>query len=252
MAAHHPRFLGLLPPMIHMILDAELPQEVFAGVVGVRSGSAPLGAETQRRFQDRYGIPILINYGATEFVGTVAGWTMPEHRQYGAAKLGSVGRARRGYRLRIVDPATGTELPADETGVLEIGSGSPPQWSRTTDLASIDVEGFLFIHGRADDAIIRGGFKVLAEEVAQALRQHPAVSEVAVFGVDDARLGQVPVALVERHPDRSLDEDELRRFTRERLAPYKVPARFVFVDTLPRTPSYKVNRPAARAMLEPA
>ena len=82
-------------------------------------------------------------------------------------------------------------------------------WVRTTDLARIDADGFLWILGRADQAIIRGGFKVQPEDVRAALERDPAVAEAAVVGVPDERLGAVPVAAVERRPGATLDEATL-------------------------------------------
>jgi acyl-coenzyme A synthetase/AMP-(fatty) acid ligase len=127
-----------------------------------------------------------------------------------------------------------------EVRALRVGN----DWIRTTDLASIDEDGFLYLHGRADSAINRGGFKVLPEEVAHVLRQHAKVADAAVVGVADARLGQVPVAAVElRNAAQPPTEQELDAFARGRLLSYAVPVRFLIVDALPRNASMKVNMP---------
>lgn len=255
MRRHRPRFASLVPTLIRMILEAKVPREDLSSLIAVRSGTAPLDADTHRAFEETYGIPILINYGSTEFAGAVSGWTLPEYQKYGKAKFGSVGRARADVRLRIIDPQTGAELPAGTVGVLEIWAGrvGSPQWQRTTDLALLDEDGFLFMHGRADDAIIRGGFKVLPEQVADVLRRHDAVSEAVVVGIPDARLGQVPVAAIEIKPGRQWpDVQELDAFAREHLVAYQVPTRFLLTAELPRTPSLKVSRPAVRALFEGA
>ena len=124
-----------------------------------------------------------------------------------------------------------------------------PDWIKTTDLASLDKEGFLFLHGRADEAINRGGFKVLPDKVAEALRLHPGVREVGILAVKDARLGQVPVAVIEPSSDAPKPTaEELNAFAREEMAGYMVPVAFEFVDELPRTLSMKVDRPALRKM----
>src|SRR5690606_26556106 len=100
---------------------------------------------------------------------------------------GAMGRALPGVALR-----TG------EDGRLEaLAPGLGDDWIRTTDLAEIDADGFVFHRGRADGAIVRGGFKILPESLAEVLHRHPAVREAAVVGADDPRLGQVPVAAVE-------------------------------------------------------
>jgi long-chain acyl-CoA synthetase len=124
-------------------------------------------------------------------------------------------------------------------------------WIRTTDLASLDADGFLYLHGRADSAINRGGFKVLPEEVAHVLRQHAKVADAAVIGLADARLGQVPVAAVEpRQGTDAPTEDELEAYARSKLIAYQVPVRFLVLDTLPRNTSMKVSLPELRKMFE--
>jgi acyl-CoA synthetase (AMP-forming)/AMP-acid ligase II len=215
----------------------------------LRTGSAALSAELQRDFERKYGLSILVTYGATEFCGVIVMWTLEDHRLYGETKRGSAGRPRPGVSLRIRDAQDDRELPAGQVGQLEIlVSRVDSDWIQTTDLASIDEDGFLFLHGRADDAINRGGFKVMPEPVAEALRRHPAVADAAVVGVEDRRLGEVPVAAIELREGRTLDADELKLFLRDTLLAYQIPARFLCVDALPRTPSLKVDRQALRAL----
>jgi long-chain acyl-CoA synthetase len=252
---HRPKFAGLLPPAIRMILDAKVPKEDLSSLLAVRSGAAPLDLPTHKAFEEIYGVPILINYGATEFAGAATGWTLPEYRKHRAEKIGSVGKARAGVQLRVVDRTSGAELPHGEIGVLEIFAerlGSESGWTRTTDLASIDGDGYLFLHGRADDAIIRGGFKVLPEQVADALRNFPGVKDVVVVALPDPRLGQVPAAALEMWPGTPHpDEAALREHARKHLTSYQVPTRFLVADELPRTPSMKVKLVDVRAMFQP-
>ena len=113
---------------------------------------------------------------------------------------------------------------------------------RTTDLARIDADGFVYILGRSDHAIIRGGFKVLPDDVRAALERHEAVRAAAVFGRNDQRLGAVPVAVVElREAASGVDADDLIAFLEPRLARYELPAEIQLVDALPRTESGKAN-----------
>lgn len=245
---HHVRFSSLPPTPMRMVLDAGVPKEDLGSLIAVRAGTAPLPPETQREFESRYGIPVLVQYGATEWMGGLAGWTLEEHRRYIATKLGSVGRARGDVLLRVVEPDTGRELPAGEAGVLEVlprqRLGPGAQWTRTTDLASMDADGFLYIHGRADDTIIRGGFKVNTSAVADVLMKHPAVKEAAVVGIPDERLGQVPVAAIELRAGAAAPTvGELRAFAQQHLSPYQIPVRFKLVPELPRTVSMKISRP---------
>ncbi len=125
-----------------------------------------------------------------------------------------------------------------KTGQLGAGSG----WMRTTDLARIDADGFLWILGRADQAIIRGGFKVRPDDVRAALESHPDVRGAAVIGRADERLGAVPVALVElRRADADITTQDLLDHLATRLAPYELPTEIRIVDVLPRTDSGKVD-----------
>lgn len=240
----------LNPTAMRMVLDAEVPAEQLASLKVVRGGTGATPPELQRAFEDRYGIPVLTTYGATEFAGAVVGWTMDDYRAYGRTHAGSSGRAHPGVELRVVDADTGAVLAAGETGVLEVRTGQsaldPTGWVRTNDLAAIDEDGFLWVKGRVDDVINRGGFKVHTAKVAAVLGEHPAVREVAVIGLADERLGEVPVAAVV--PGAALDVEDLLAFARARLASYEVPVRILVVDELPTTPSMKVSRPALRAL----
>jgi acyl-coenzyme A synthetase/AMP-(fatty) acid ligase len=194
---------------------------------------------------------VLSVYGATEFSGAVAGWSLPDHRQFAAAKKGSVGRAFPGVTLRTISPDGAMCVPG-EVGRLEVRT---PQaggdgWVRTNDLARIDDDGFVWIVGRADDVITRGGFKIAPGTVAAALQRHPAVREAAVIGRPDDRLGEVPVAAVELDPGAPAPApEELREFCRADLTPYEVPVAVVVVPALPRSASMKVDRTALTALL---
>jgi acyl-CoA synthetase (AMP-forming)/AMP-acid ligase II len=253
---HRPSRASLPPAILRTLLDENISKEDLASFGAIGVGAVALDPELQERFEERYGIPLLAGYGATEFCGVVANWTLDLYRQFGRAKRGSVGRPRPDVRLRVIDPEAGCEQPVGQVGVLEVRAlRVGDDWIRTTDLASIDEDGFLYLHGRADSAINRGGFKVLPEEVAHVLRQHAKVADAAVIGVADTRLGQVPVAAVEaRVAARPPTEQELEAFARSRLLSYAVPVRFLIVDALPRNASMKVNLPElhrlVRALLE--
>ena len=248
---HRPKATGLVPSAMKMVLDANVAKEDLASLRAVTSGTAPLSPELQSAFEERYGIPVLVTYGATEFAGAVAGWTIHDHREFAARKLGSVGRAHPGCELRIVDPKSGEVLAADKTGLLEVRSGQATMrgWVRTSDVARLDADGFLFIEGRADGAINRGGFKIDPAHVARALERHPAIREAAVVGLPDLRLGEVPAAVFElREGATAPSEQELVDFAREHLTRYHVPTRWKVVEQLPRTPALKPSMPGLRAL----
>jgi acyl-CoA synthetase (AMP-forming)/AMP-acid ligase II len=250
-AAYKPRTVSLPPTAIRMILDAKVPAVMLESLLAIRTGSAPLDPAMVDEFEHAYGCPLLDTYGATEFAGAVAGWTLKDYRAFAKIKRGSVGRAQPGCDLRVVDSESGAVLPPLTVGLLEVRSVQidPQKWLRTTDLAEIDSEGFLFIRGRADDAIIRGGFKILPREVEKALRDHPAVKDVCVVGMPDARLGAVPVAAIHLEEGaENVSAEQLLGFARERLVSYQIPTRILFVDALPRTPSLKVSQHEVRAL----
>jgi acyl-coenzyme A synthetase/AMP-(fatty) acid ligase len=253
---HRPKVAGAPPSALRMILDAEVPKTDLASLVAFRAGTAPLDPDLADEFYARYGIPVLQNYGATEFAGGVAGWTLGDFKAHHKDKRGSVGRLNPGVAARIVDPETGEVLPHGEEGLLELRAeqlGDGASWIRTTDLGVLDADDFLWINGRHDNAIIRGGFKVMPDDVVRALEQHPAIREAAVVGLPDPRLGQAPAAAyILRSGAEPPTEDALRGFLREKLLPYQVPVRLMQVAELPRTPSLKVSQPDLRAMFEAA
>lgn len=249
---HKPRVAGAPPSALRMILDADVPREDLASLAAFRTGTAPLDPDLADAFYDKYGIPVLQNYGATEFAGGAAGWTLDDFKQHWKAKRGSVGRMNPGAQGRTVDPETGAPLPAGQTGLFEVRAaniGNGKDWVRTTDLAIVDVDNFLFIKGRADNAIIRGGFKILPDDVIKTLEQHPAVREAAVVGLPDPRLGAVPAAAyVARAGVTPPEEAAMKAWLKERLMPYQVPVFIKVLGELPRTPSMKVSLPQLKAI----
>jgi acyl-CoA synthetase (AMP-forming)/AMP-acid ligase II len=249
---HRPKTVSLVPAALRMVLEADLEPADLSSVRSVVSGTAPLSPDDAEAFTEKYGPPVLISYAATEFGGGVAGWNLGDHRTHWAEKRGSVGRAHAGCQLRTVDPESGGPLPTNQVGLLEVKAGqlgTDTPWIRTTDLARIDEDGFLFIVGRSDQAIIRGGFKVHPDDVRAALERHPRVRGAAVVGAEDPRLGAVPVAVVELRAGPPLEPAELLAFVSGNLARYELPTRILVVEALPRTPSAKVDLAAVREMV---
>ena len=247
---HRPTVAGLPPAGVQMVLDANIPKADLAGIRSVATGAAALDPTTQREFEQRYGIPILLSYGATEFAGPVAAMTAQLHADWGQKKFGSVGRAMPGAQLRIVDPDTGATLPPGQEGLLEVISVRiGPDWIRTSDIAVIDADGFMFHRGRADGAIMRGGFKLLPEKIERALMLHESVAAAGVLGLPDPRLGQVPAAAIQLKP--GVDPpgiEELETHLRGYVYATHIPVAWRFVGDLPRTPSLKVDRRALQAL----
>ncbi|MEE2034746.1 class I adenylate-forming enzyme family protein [Rhodococcus chondri] len=248
---HQLRVAGLPPAAMRSVLSEGVPKEKLASLRAVTAGTTFVSPDLADEFTERYGIPVMIMYGATEFGGAVAGWTKPLLGEWWERKRGSVGRPFPGVKMRAVDE-NGEVLPVGTTGRLEVcssqtGTGTN-QWLRTSDLGHLDDDNFVYIDGRADDAIIRGGFKVQPETVCNALRAHDSVLDASVYGKDDERLGQVPVAVIELAEGAApVDEAELKEFVRTQLTGYEVPVTIHTVDALPRSVSLKVDR---RRLLE--
>jgi long-chain acyl-CoA synthetase len=245
---HRPRAVSLVPAALRMVLHSDLTRDDLASIRAVTSGTAPLSSDDADAFTAKFGIPVLTSYAATEFGGGVAGWTLADYQKYWHDKHGSVGRPSLGAQLRVVDDE-GAPLGPDQAGLLEVKPGQLgllAEWMRTTDLARIDADGFLWILGRADQAIIRGGFKVIPDDVRTALEGHPAVRGAAVVGRPDDRLGETPVAMVELRAAASVDAPALVDFLRTRLARYEIPTDIAIVGQIPRTPSGKADLGAVR------
>nr|BFE37438.1 hypothetical protein GCM10010200_096890 [Actinomadura rugatobispora] len=241
----------LAPAMMAMLIEDPRVRDL-GGLRFVRSVTAPLPPDQARRFRERFGVDVLNSYGQTELGGEVVGWTASDTREFGASKLGAVGRAHPNVEIRILDEER-REVPPDETGEIWIRSPfaheadlAPDRivdgFLRTGDLGRLDAEGFLWIEGRVSDMINRGGLKVVPQEVEAVLRRHPAVADACVAGVPDARLGEVPVAWVRPAGTERPEETALLAFLREDLTGYKVPVAVRFVDDFPRTEIGKVLR----------
>lgn len=237
---------ALNPTALSMLLDADVDAEDLASLRFVRTGSAPLSPELAVAFEEHFGTRVIQAYGQTETGGEIIGWRPADHEDFGVEKRGSVGRPHPGIEVAIVSPNRSPDdelLPAGASGELWVrGIPGTDEWRRTGDLAHVDDDGFVWIEGRADDVIICGGFNIAPLAVERVLAAHPSVHEAAVVGIDDVRLGQVPVGVVTARSE--LDPEELRAWCREHLEPYQVPRRFVLVPELPRNEIGKVHRPS--------
>ena len=241
----------VLPPAAMVMLTEDPAVTDLSPLRYVRSITAPLSPLAARRFADRFGIVVLNSYGQAE-IGEVIGWTADDARSH-PDKVGAAGRPHRDVDVRIVD-AAGDAVPVDAVGELLV---RPPRMAvgyagghelsdrldtegfiRTGDYARIDGDGFVWIEGRVSDVINRGGNKVFPDQVEEVLQLARGVTEAAVVGVPDPRLGEVPVAFVVG----DAGDDELEELCRRHLIPYKVPVAFRRVTALPRSDVGKVLR----------
>lgn len=243
--------LSVVSVMLARMLDARGGRPYPASFRAALLGGGPVPRALVERAL-ALGLPVAPSYGLTETASQVA--TLPPHEV--AAHPGSSGRPLFGVELRIV--AGGREQPPGEPGEILVrgpnvmaGYHHRPQetaralaggWLHTGDLGSLDPQGYLYVLDRRDDLIISGGENVYPAEVEGALLEHPAVAEAGVAGIPDPRWGQAVLAAVRLRPGMEVSEEALRAFCRERLAGYKVPARILVVESLPRTASGKLMR----------
>jgi acyl-CoA synthetase (AMP-forming)/AMP-acid ligase II len=200
-------------------------------------------------------------YGLTETSSTITVLGPDDHRAAVQsadpevrARLGSVGRPVPGVTIGVFGEG-GRKCPAGVPGELwvrgpqvageYVGSGSrldAQGWFHTNDLAYVDAGGYLFVEGRMDDTIIRGGENIAPAEIEMVLLDHPAVADTAVVGVPDDEWGQRIVAVVVLRSGHSADAEELRQWVRERLRSAKTPDQVIFRIGLPRTETGKLVR----------
>jgi acyl-CoA synthetase (AMP-forming)/AMP-acid ligase II len=226
-------------------------------------GGAPMTPAATERALDRFG-PVLVQlYGQGETPMTATVLRREDHRP---DLFGSAGRARPGVEVAIQD-AEGRELAPGEVGEVMVRGASVMQgywrrpdataealrggWLHTGDLGRLTEDGMLYLLDRTKDMIISGGSNVYAVEVEQVLSTHPEVGDVAVIGVPDDMWGEIVVAVVVPSGG-DLDIASLERHCRGTLAGYKVPRRWVQVETLPRNAYGKVVKRDLRARLEAA
>jgi long-chain acyl-CoA synthetase len=241
------------PTMLHMLLDE--PGFDLGGVRIVQSTGAPLAPALQRQFEERFGVPVIQNYGQTE-TAHVAGWT----REDLAAKRwrpGSVGRPYDGVEVEIRDVG-GAALPNGEVGEIVVrsshlmvgyagrGENLAGGWIATGDLGYLDEEDYLFVVDRKREVIICGGFNIYPAELEALVLEDTEVAEVAVVGVPDVRLGEVPKAFVVLRPGAHASGMDIVRFTQERTAHYRALRQAEIVSELPRTATEKVHRARVR------
>ncbi len=223
------------------------------------SGSAPLPAEVQRRFEEITGGQLLEGYGLTE----ASPVTHANPVRGGERRSGTIGLPLPSTDQRVVDLETGRRaLATGETGELAVRGpqvmlgyyGQPEEtelvlrdgWLLTGDIAVIDPEGYVRIVDRKKDMVDVGGLKVYPREVEEVLYQHPAVREAAAVGVPDDQLGEVVKGFVVLKPGSTTSESELIEFVRARIAHYKAPRTVEFRTSLPKSVVQKVLRRSLR------
>ncbi len=252
--------VSLVPTMLTQMLDRRGTLSDSLRVVLL--GGAPAPDELIERCRD-YSIPVHPTYGMTEAASQVATATPRATK----GRVGTVGRPLFGTDVTVVDE-DGTPVDAGETGEIVVdgptitpgyigtdpGESFGPHGLHTGDVGRLDEDGYLYVFNRLDDRIISGGENVEPGEVADVLRSHSAVADVAVIGLEDDVWGERVAALIAVEEadlggsDDGLDE-ALMSFARDHLAGFKLPRTIAYTDELPRTVSGTVDRDVVRERL---
>ncbi|MET7289767.1 long-chain-fatty-acid--CoA ligase [Streptomyces sp. NPDC005573] len=250
------------PAMLQMMLDEPAASPTaFTSLRKIVYGGSPIDYELMVRCVKEFGCELAQAYASAETGSFVTCLTPAEHIP-GSPLMASAGRVCPGNEVKIVDE-DGTELPAGRTGRICLRSPArfaeywqQPEatrkmirgdWLYMGDAGYLDADGYLFLRDRINDTIIVAGQNIYPVEIEIALRGFPAVEDVAVFGVSDPRWGEVVRAAVVCRPGTARPtERELMRYLRGRIADYKIPGGYVFLDSLPRNPTGKVLRRVLR------
>lgn len=246
-----------VPTMLIALLAAQARQPRNVSSLEILfSGATIVPVEVVRQVEATFGVTLIIGYGQTE---TSPAITHTRPGDNAIDKSETIGQPIPHIEVKIIDPASGATLPVDEPGELctrgfhvMMGYYDMPEataatidaegWLHTGDLCAMDARGFCRVTGRLKDLIIRGGENIYPREIEEALYTHPAVAEVAVFGVPDEYWGeQVGAALVFRAGQRA-SAAELHAYLADRLARHKLPAHWYALTAIPATASGKLQK----------
>jgi acyl-CoA synthetase (AMP-forming)/AMP-acid ligase II len=264
----------LVPTMLKRVIDEpDFDKYDLSSLRVITYGAAPMPFEVIKKAIEVFpGVMFINAFGQTETASTITTLGPDDHVITGteeekAKKLkrlqSSIGRPMDDVEIRIVDDDL-KEVPTGEVGEIiargpRVMSGywkdaektakalTPDGWLRTSDKGYVDEEGYIYLAGRGDDMIIRGGENISPEEVEDVLYAHPAIEEAAVIGVPDPEWGQEPKAIVVLKTGHTGTAEEIMEFCRQKLSSFKRPRYIAFIDELPRTSTGKVLKRDLRA-----
>lgn len=255
---HRPAVACLAGTMWTMLLDDPESADVdFSGLRLAITGGQSIPPELVDRVEARTGATMSILYGMTELSGTITAVAPGDDT---AVRQKTCGHPLPGVEIRIVDPATNASVPDGRIGEVQVrgwltmtgylgdetataATILPGGWLRTGDLGTRDPQHRLRITGRVKEMIIRGAENIYPAEIENRLRQHPAIADAAVVGIPDETYGEtVAAALVLRGGAAMPSAEELTRFCRATLAPFKTPKQWIQLPALPLTASGKVPK----------
>ena len=268
----------LVPTMVKQLLDhPDFRNYDLTSLQNLSYGGAAMPFPVVRRAIEMFPKTVgFVNaFGQTETTSTLTVLGPDDHRLDGTAeevevrlrRLKSIGRPLPDVELKVVDD-DGVELPLAQIGELWVrtprvmkgygskeGTTSPLQqdgWLPTRDMGWIDEDGYIFLAGRKDDMIIRGGENIAPAEVEAVIYSHPGVDEAAVIGLPDVEWGQRVAAVIVPRPGTTLTVEEVSEFCRQRLASFKKPEIICFADSLPKNQMGKILKKDLRAQLSAA
>jgi len=250
-----------MPPVIHSLTKTpEGTEKRMSSAREMISGGGPLLPSVWKEFHRRFAIPVINAYGLSETIVVGTGTAIrPEDYAY-ATEFRSVGMPVGYSEVKIVDiEDPSREMPVGITGEIALrgpgvacGYWNMPEesaevfledgWFLTGDVGNLQENGMLSITDRKKDMIVMSGWKIYPTEVEKALIDHPAIDDIAIFGVPDDHRGEIPFAAVVEKPGQSVTLEEIQAYSRDRLAGYKVPRKMVVVPILPRVGGWKLLR----------
>ena len=255
--------LVAVPTVLHDLFEhPSFDPQRLRSLRSISTGGSLVPADLVRRVRRDLDASVTIVFGQTE----CSGYISQTHLDDTAEDIAdTVGRPLPCTDLRVADPDTGEVMPVGSVGEIQVRGyhvmvgyhGEPQQtadafadgWLRTGDLGRLDERGYLRVVDRLKDMIVSGATNVYPAEVERVLHEHADIGNVAVIGLPDKRWGERVVAVVCPAAGRTPRSDDLNRFARERLAPYKVPKEWVVLGELPLTPLGKVRKPELRQTL---
>ncbi|MEU5847815.1 fatty acid--CoA ligase [Saccharopolyspora shandongensis] len=251
----------MVPAMLLMLLaEPDASSGAFTTLRKVVYGGSPISEALLQRCIDTMKCDLAQIYGLTE-TGNTAVCLPPQDHVPGSPRLRAAGRPYPGVELKILDEGGN---PVEPGVIGEVCIKTPAHmleywrlpeataktlidgWIHTGDAGYLDEDGYLYIQDRIKEMIIRAGENIYPAEVENAISAHPAVLDVAVVGVPDERWGEAVHAFISRHPGASVAPHEIRTFLRGRIADFKIPTKYEFIEEVPRNPSGKILRRVLR------
>ena len=253
--AHH---IHAVPTMVTRLIEhPSRPTRDLSSLKTIMSGGSPVPAALVVKVQREFGCRFTITFGQTELHGIVS-QTFPDDLP--ECQVETIGTPSPAAELKIVDPESGDTCAIGEAGEIWVrgyqtmlgyfdladasrATLAADGWLRTGDQATMDANGYLRIAGRLKDCIIRGGENIYPREIEDALWSHEAIAQAAVLGLPDEKWGEIVVAVLRvRDGTNRPTAQDLHEYCRSRLAAYKTPAKWIFVEEMPMTSSGKVQK----------